>query len=172
MRERSFLYTHKIHIRAVHADICKIIRETNGHLFPPVTSPAAPAVANPAVASRPPKPEVDTHHNTYQIGDTVLVKSALKAYAEFTSLPDVIKRVVQGLTYFFCVFLDCPLQFQAVQRINSLHFNKVRFPFLKQDESDLLCLKVGQIEARKNHHTAAGSDATLLGKRKTDSGGT
>ena len=117
------------------------------------------------------RPEIDVHHHTYQIGDVVLAKSPLKAYTEFTSLPGIIKRVVQGHTYFFCVLLDCPLQRQAVKRINSLHVNKVRFPFLKPDESELLCLKVGQIEARKNYHTDATSNETLLGKRKTDSNG-
>jgi hypothetical protein len=164
----------------VNGHIGKMIREYNTAGMQPAVTPAVASAAtttapathyNYSHGSRLEMPEIDTYHHTYQIGDVMLVKSPLKAYIEFTSLPGIIKRVVQGHTY-FCVLLDCPLQRQAVQRINSLHVNKVRFPFLKQDESELLCLKVGQIEARKNQHTAATIDVTLLGKRKADSNGT
>jgi hypothetical protein len=66
------------------------------------------------------------------------VSIALKAYSEFTNATVVVNRIVQGHYYFFCVLLECPLQRQAVQCINSLHVNKVRFLFLKTDEGELL----------------------------------
>ena len=145
MSERPFTQKNKDCIKVVHSDICKIIKEFRSMKY--------------------------ANHDTYQNGDAVLVKGAIKAYAEFTNMSGVIKRIVQGHNYFFCVLLDCPVQRQAVQRINSLHVNKVRFPFLKQDESELLCFKVGHIQKHKNNHAAAASDATLLGKRKADANG-
>jgi hypothetical protein len=112
--------------------------------------------------------EVDTHHDTYQIGDAVLVTGATQAYSDFKNMSGVIKRIVQGHNYLFCVLLDCPVQCQNVGRINSLYVNKRRLAWLKQDENELLCLKVGHIQKHKNNHAATASDETILGKRKTD----
>jgi hypothetical protein len=82
----------------------------------------------------------------------------------------VVKRIVRnkGHTYFFCVLLDCPLQSQTVKTLNSLDVNKKRFPFLKQDEIELLCLKVGQIETHTNKHVTVRRNEPRLGKRKTE----
>ncbi len=145
MFERPFTQKHVDCVRVVHADIAKIIRDYTKTFF-------------------------DVHHHTYQIGDVVLVKDTLKSYAEFTNMPGVVKRIVRnkGHTYFFCVLLDCPLQSQTVKTLNSLDVNKKRFPFLKQDEIELLCLKVGQIETHTNKHVTVRRNEPRLGKRKTE----
>jgi hypothetical protein len=178
LSDRPFTISHRDLVRVVHTGIGRIIRDYNtaGMTAKPAaapattlatTPPAAPATA-PVAVGQGRKSEIDAHHHTFQIGDNVHVKSALKAYAEFTNATGEIKRIVQGHIYFFCVLLDCPLQRQAVKRINSLHVNKVRFPFLKPDESEFLCLKVGMIEKHRTCAAAAAKDDSVLGKRKGD----
>ncbi len=108
----------------------------------PSVVPAAPVTR---ASKAPAVEEVDTTHDRYRVGDQVLVTDAFKVYVEFVNCPDVIKSIVQGHNYFFCVLLDCPNQRKDVQDLNSQRVNKVRFPFLKTDEGELRCLKVGHI---------------------------
>jgi hypothetical protein len=156
--DRVFTKKHRDCVRVVHADIGRIIRQYNTVNLIPVTVPPPTTVV------------IDSHHHTFQIGDNVRVKSTLKAYVEFTNMTGVVKRIVRnkGYTYFFCVLLDCPLQRETVKTLNSLDVNMKRFSFLKQDEIELLCLKVGQIETHTNNHVTVTRNETLLGKRKTE----
>jgi hypothetical protein len=178
LSDRPFTHSHRDLVRVVHTGIGRIIRDKNNVVQtapPPATtlapaSPAAPVLAPVVGYTR--KSEIDAHHHTFQIGDRVRVKSALKAYTEFTNATGEIKRIVQGHIYFFCVLLDLPWQRQSVQHINSLQVNKVRFPFLKPDESEFLCLKVGMIDRHRHSAAGAAQDESVLGKRKADADGT
>jgi hypothetical protein len=110
-------------------------------------------------------------HSIYKVGDSVVVTGALKAYEDSVHHTGVIKRIVQGHHYFFCVLLDCPKQRLSVKDANSLRPNKGRFRFLKPDEQELLCLKVGHIEKTKPQDAHGGGAVSVsgsLGKRKAD----
>ena len=149
LRDRPFTHKHRDCVRVVHSGVGQLIRDLHAANRPapsaaPAPAPApnaAPAAAHPpppSVAFRQDKHEVDAHHHTFQVGDPVRVKSALKAYAEFVGATGVVRSIVQGHIYFFCVLFDFPLQCQAVTRLNALHVNTVRFRFIRPDEGELL----------------------------------
>jgi hypothetical protein len=143
MSERPFTQKIKDCLQVVHSHIATIIK-TRGQ-----------------------SSAVDATHDTYQVGDRVIVTGTLKSYADLALQQGVIKRIVQGRNYFFCVLLDCPEHRLVVKDLNSIHVNRVRFPFLKADESELLCLKVGHIEKDISHKNAA-NGGSVLGKRRSD----
>ncbi len=102
MLESPFTQRIKDCIHVVHSHITTIIKNT-GH--PPAAPTAGAAPVNTG-GSQTPKKEVDTPHDSYQVGDRVIVTDALKTYVDLTSQRHVIKRIVQGRNYFFCVLLD------------------------------------------------------------------
>jgi hypothetical protein len=163
MSERPFTQRIKDCLHVVHSHIATIIK-TAGH---PPAAPAAGATPANAGGSQAPKKEVDATHDTYKVGDRVVVTGAVKTYAELTPQRGVIKRIVQGRNYFFCVLLDCPAARQAVKDLNSMRVNRVRFPFLKADEADLFCVKVGHI-LKDTAHMDVSNGGSALGKRKAD----
>jgi hypothetical protein len=181
-RENQLLATHRITVRYMSErpftqKIKDCLQVVHSHIGTIITtwgqSPAAPAAgAKPAAGSNTggsqgPKKEVDATHDTYQVGDRVIVTGTLKSYADLALQQGVIKRIVQGRNYFFCVLLDCPEHRLVVKDLNSMHVNRVRFPFLKADESELLCLKVGHIEKDIAHKNTA-NGGSVLGKRRSD----
>ncbi len=113
-------------IHVVHSHITSIIKN-KGH--PPAAPTAGAATANTG-GSQAPKKEVDAPHDSYQVGDRVIVTGALKTYVDLTSQRDVIKRIVQVRNYFFCVLLDCPELRLVVKDLNSMRVNRVRFAFV------------------------------------------
>jgi len=134
----------------------------------PVPVPAAPAALGASTLLRPStyfhirKPEVDATHSKFKIGDTVIVDGTLKDYAEFRGATGAIVRIVAGHNFFFCVRLDCPQLAAGVARINAQSANTIRWRWLRPDESDLLCVKVGNITKLA---------VPVLGKRKAAAGG-
>lgn len=95
-------------------------------------------------------------------GAEVVVVGALKAYAEFIGMHGVVVLTVQQHHRVVCIRLESQGAREAVQRLNAVPRNKQSFAFLKDDELDLLCCKVGQVTLRDG----GGQDTTRLGKRK------
>jgi hypothetical protein len=179
MSERPFTQRVKNCLHVVHSHIGTVIKNA---AHPPAAPDAGaapvagvtPASATPAsatsvnaVVTKAPKKEVDTTHDLYKVGDRVIVTGAVKSYADLTPQRGVIKRIVQGRNYFFCVLLDCPESRQAVKDLNSVRVNRLRFPFLEADEADLFCVKVGNI-LKDTTHMDVSNGRSALGKRKAD----
>lgn len=120
-----------------------------------------PALAVPALAVPIRAGYTENVIRKFPKGAEVVVVSALKAYVEFIKMKGVVMLTVKQLHCFVCVRLESQGAREAVQRLNGLHDNKNKFPFLKDDELDLLCCKVGQVMI-----AGGGQDATGLGKRK------
>lgn len=180
-RENQLLATHRITVRYMeerpytqrHKDCCKVMHSHIVSIIKVQNKIAASAAAQVLAAASKASTvrEVDATHDTYNVGDRVLVAGALKAYAEFVGCPGVIKRIVQGHHYFFCVLVDCPAKVKDVQDLNAQRVNKARFPFLKPDEGGLLCLKVGHIQKEPRPPSPSGAaGGASLGKRKAEAG--
>lgn len=182
-RENQLLATHRITVRYLTdrpftqriKDCVQVVAQGISTLIKAWGKPpAAPATAAPAPASHggmrwgKTAAEVDAPHSKFQIGDAVVVKGALKSYESFENETGIIKRIVKGHHFFFCVLLDNPEARLEVKDINSLRANRGRFGFLKSDEQELLCLKVGDIEKFKPKVTSAGAGGASLGKRKAE----
>jgi hypothetical protein len=176
LTDRPFTQRIKDVVHSVHCGIGTLIKSW-GKPTPPV-APAASTTQGGAPAPAPvysrwgkSSAEVDATHIKYKVGDAVVVTGALKAYQDSVGQTGVIKRIVQGHHYYFCILLDCPKQRPSVKDANSLSGNKERYRFLKPDEQELLCLKVGHIEKRKPQDAPAGGAASAsasLGKRKAE----
>ena len=176
-RENQLLATHRITVRYMeerpytqrYKDCCKVLHSHIISIIKVQNQIAVSAAKQAAVAASKASTvrEVDATHDTYNVGDRVLVTGALKAYAEFVGCPGVIKRIVQGHHFFFCVLVDCPTKLKDVRDLNAQRVNKARFPFLKPDEDGLLCLKVGHIQKEPRPPSPPAGGASL-GKRKAD----
>jgi hypothetical protein len=122
---------------------------------------AVPALAVP-IAGRVRAGYKEEKVREFPKGAQVHVVGALKAYEEFKKMKGVVVLTVKQLHFFVCVRLESQDARDAVKRLNGLFDNKKKFPFLKDDELDLLCCKKGQVERLDG----GGQDATDLGKRK------
>ena len=139
---------------------------------------AAPAVAVPALAApvygRVLVGYTENAMRDFPKGAEVVVVGTLKAYAEFKDLHGVVALTLKQHHRTVCVRLESQDAREAVQRLNALPHNRSSLSFLKDDQLDLLCCKVGQVrqvrlrDGGKDAQDApgGGSDSTRLGKRK------
>lgn len=143
---------------------------------------AVPALAVPALAVAVPaaRTPASLHYGRVRAGYTekqmrdfpkgarVVVVGALKAYAEFKGMQGVVALTVQQHHRVVCVRLEDKDAREVLQGLNVLPRNKQSFAFLKDDELDLLCCKVGQVTLRDGgkDKSVDATDTTRLGKRK------
>ena len=150
-------------------------------LAAPAVALAAPAVAVPALAApvygRVLVGYTENAMRDFPKGAEVVVVGTLKAYAEFKDLHGVVALTLKQHHRTVCVRLESQDAREAVQRLNALPHNRSSLSFLKDDQLDLLCCKVGQVrqvrlrDGGKDAQDAqdapgGGSDSTRLGKRK------
>ena len=175
--ENAILLTHSITICNLSELPQKPQYAANVGFYHPAIRKNAPN-ARPNTTQFAPVGYTDYDRPDFPKGAKVLIIDTVNAYAEFKQMSGVVQRTVKERNCFICVRFESEATRNAVKRLNQLPRNKARFNFLKQDELDLLCCRVGLIQLVTPQPTdGSGSssqdkpadekqDVTLAGKRQ------